>query len=140
MRGKVPVLSKKIWYRPEAVRQHRSVLGAMCASIGAPVARFDLPIPQNWTEKADAWLRKWNPDRPLMIYRPLVERTEWSGCAARNPDHHAYAELFAAIRNQFFVVSIADLQDGAERSEEHTSELQSLMRISYAVFCLKKNK
>src|SRR3546814_3165750 len=26
------------------------------------------------------------------------------------------------------------------RSEEHTSELQSLMRISYAVFCLKKNK
>src|SRR3546814_2153157 len=31
------------------------------------------------------------------------------------------------------------LQDlGIERSEEHTSELQSLMRISYAVFCLKK--
>src|SRR3546814_7533462 len=27
---------------------------------------------------------------------------------------------------------------GQERSEEHTSELQSLMRISYAVFCLKK--
>src|SRR3546814_16549968 len=29
---------------------------------------------------------------------------------------------------------------GLERSEEHTSELQSLMRISYAVFCLKKKK
>src|SRR3546814_6791785 len=29
---------------------------------------------------------------------------------------------------------------GGERSEEHTSELQSLMRISYAVFCLKKKK
>src|SRR3546814_8708242 len=28
--------------------------------------------------------------------------------------------------------------EGARRSEEHTSELQSLMRISYAVFCLKK--
>src|SRR3546814_4863351 len=28
---------------------------------------------------------------------------------------------------------------GNQRSEEHTSELQSLMRISYAVFCLKKN-
>src|SRR3546814_2189986 len=28
----------------------------------------------------------------------------------------------------------------AKRSEEHTSELQSLMRISYAVFCLKKKK
>src|SRR3546814_20553209 len=29
---------------------------------------------------------------------------------------------------------------GGNRSEEHTSELQSLMRISYAVFCLKKKK
>src|SRR3546814_4524602 len=33
----------------------------------------------------------------------------------------------------------ADLREVA-RSEEHTSELQSLMRISYAVFCLKKKK
>src|SRR3546814_9747110 len=31
-------------------------------------------------------------------------------------------------------------QEGRRRSEEHTSELQSLMRISYAVFCLKKKK
>src|SRR3546814_1891515 len=30
--------------------------------------------------------------------------------------------------------------EGGARSEEHTSELQSLMRISYAVFCLKKKK
>src|SRR3546814_4785700 len=38
---------------------------------------------------------------------------------------------------------LADMQPGdvkETRSEEHTSELQSLMRISYAVFCLKKNK
>src|SRR3546814_6013393 len=33
----------------------------------------------------------------------------------------------------------ADVEDD-RRSEEHTSELQSLMRISYAVFCLKKKK
>src|SRR3546814_10711660 len=31
-----------------------------------------------------------------------------------------------------------DVRRGSRRSEEHTSELQSLMRISYAVFCLKK--
>src|SRR3546814_5398924 len=36
------------------------------------------------------------------------------------------SQVFAGIREQF------------GRSEEHTSELQSLMRISYAVFCLKK--
>src|SRR3546814_4127544 len=34
----------------------------------------------------------------------------------------------------------ADAGEWADRSEEHTSELQSLMRISYAVFCLKKKK
>src|SRR3546814_3944531 len=36
-------------------------------------------------------------------------------------------------------VSIGDIGSGL-RSEEHTSELQSLMRISYAVFCLKKKQ
>src|SRR3546814_7811917 len=34
----------------------------------------------------------------------------------------------------------AQPQERAQRSEEHTSELQSLMRISYAVFCLKTKK
>src|SRR3546814_4783618 len=34
----------------------------------------------------------------------------------------------------------AFLEERGLRSEEHTSELQSLMRISYAVFCLKKKK
>src|SRR3546814_8610703 len=38
-----------------------------------------------------------------------------------------------------FVAEITDQRGAAIRSEEHTSELQSLMRISYAVFCLKKN-
>src|SRR3546814_2563939 len=35
--------------------------------------------------------------------------------------------------------SLLEMMDDSRRSEEHTSELQSLMRISYAVFCLKKN-
>src|SRR3546814_3786047 len=34
--------------------------------------------------------------------------------------------------------TVAIFSEGLVRSEEHTSELQSLMRISYAVFCLKK--
>src|SRR3546814_5051041 len=46
--------------------------------------------------------------------------------------------LFDAAQSAF---DAADGQAGfVERSEEHTSELQSLMRISYAVFCLKKKK
>src|SRR3546814_8338997 len=39
---------------------------------------------------------------------------------------------------EVYPVSSADMQQIYSRSEEHTSELQSLMRISYAVFCLKK--
>src|SRR3546814_5500097 len=37
-----------------------------------------------------------------------------------------------------FTLSSMSCSGGEARSEEHTSELQSLMRISYAVFCLKK--
>src|SRR3546814_1998247 len=39
-----------------------------------------------------------------------------------------------------YVTSGFAIHDTIKRSEEHTSELQSLMRISYAVFCLKKKK
>src|SRR3546814_4788855 len=37
-------------------------------------------------------------------------------------------------------VAMEEVSRGSARSEEHTSELQSLMRISYAVFCLKKKQ
>src|SRR3546814_3984172 len=44
----------------------------------------------------------------------------------------------AALANSDVDLSAEQLQIVADRSEEHTSELQSLMRTSYAVFCLKK--
>src|SRR3546814_9832308 len=61
----------------------------------------------------------------------------WSQ-AQNSPTHPSFLQAGALIIN-----ILAD--DQAElsvqfRSEEHTSELQSLMRISYAVFCLKKKK
>src|SRR3546814_3695580 len=45
-----------------------------------------------------------------------------------------------AVSDLALWVVIAGYVAGRLRSEEHTSELQSLMRISYAVFCLKKKK
>src|SRR3546814_4928145 len=62
------------------------------------------------------------------------------------PAHMGAVTLFSS--DVLFVTDISDagIPDGSydrrsiiARSEEHTSELQSLMRISYAVFCLKKN-
>src|SRR3546814_8654063 len=43
-------------------------------------------------------------------------------------------------QGQPFSAAFLDVRMPPGRSEEHTSELQSLMRISYAVFCLKKKK
>src|SRR3546814_4672384 len=48
---------------------------------------------------------------------------------------------YASFEYEFVRFEAADLvRLDVLRSEEHTSELQSLMRISYAVFCLKKKK
>src|SRR3546814_2564347 len=55
---------------------------------------------------------------------------------AVQPADHAFHRQDAAHRPQIARL-YADL---VHRSEEHTPELQSLMRISYAVFCLKKKK
>src|SRR3546814_5199710 len=45
-----------------------------------------------------------------------------------------------ALRQRLETPQVSGQVPGHLRSEEHTSELQSLMRISYAVFCLKKKK
>src|SRR3546814_8240549 len=58
-------------------------------------------------------------------------------------DHdHGQAERLTQLEDQAVELGGADRIEPRRRfrSEEHTSELQSLMRISYAVFCLKKKK
>src|SRR3546814_4239458 len=56
--------------------------------------------------------------------------------APRNEFHHKHQPLCI----EFAGIQVAALLQFVQRSEEHTSELQSLMRISYAVFCLKKKQ
>src|SRR3546814_6903647 len=53
------------------------------------------------------------------------------------PVHSAVSKL---MRMEKPLVTVINGPAAGARSEEHTSELQSLMRISYAVFCLKKKK
>src|SRR3546814_7590381 len=78
----------------------------------------------------------------------LKDNPDW-GTAERRPDmNHFLARLIFCFfaedtdifhRSHPFTGTVEKMSD-RDRSEEHTSELQSLMRISYAVFCLKKKK
>src|SRR3546814_4519200 len=65
---------------------------------------------------------------------------------ANNPHERLYVAALDGTSNCMFDdapenwSAVARIYEQVRRSEEHTSELQSLMRISYAVFCLKKKK
>src|SRR3546814_4169527 len=52
----------------------------------------------------------------------------------------AATRIFIGSENKLFSLSGSSVIAAPYRSEEHTSEIQSLMRISYAVFCLNKKK
>src|SRR3546814_3020580 len=114
-----------------------------------PLGRSEIFIPVD-TEAVSAQtvasLQKWSGDLGLDAIisadgdgdRPLV--ADESGTPLRGDLLGLIAANFLAART---VVTPVTSNSGIEvagpfRSEEHTSELQSLMRISYAVFCLKK--
>src|SRR3546814_5530515 len=61
-----------------------------------------------------------------------------TGRARRNPRGRWLGRLRQRSREHRRITTRRPRPRGTARSEEHTSELQSLMRISYAVFCLKK--
>src|SRR3546814_5282980 len=88
---------------------------------GAVWARFSLAAPA----APNQWL--------LEIERPLIEHVEFY--VPDGSGQFTEAPLGQPGENTTRTVSAYP----ALRSDEHTSELQSLMRISYAVFCLKKN-
>src|SRR3546814_6257710 len=122
-----------------------SRLGEFVARRHALAKRYDdlladLPLTLPW-QRPDS-----RSGLHLYVVRLQLARTERS-----------HREIFEALRAAGILVNLhyipiyrqpyykafgydpADYPE-AERSEEHTSELQSLMRISYAVFCLKKKK
>src|SRR3546814_983541 len=71
------------------------------------------------------------------LFAPFVDRFRAGQAVEAVVDLHR-VELFGVEGEPVFRRHLLRVE--APRSEEHTSELQSLMRISYAVFCLKKNK
>src|SRR3546814_1587359 len=85
----------------------------------------------------------------LFPYTTLFRSIDGKDCAARIAEHRIDPEVdqrlnhhvgTAHFRHDESPFLAQPVRASGRRSEEHTSELQSLMRISYAVFCLKKKK
>src|SRR3546814_2113703 len=115
---------------PTAPRPLRNLILLACALLLA--ACQSMPRPSGFTAEQIAVLTSEGfaadgPDWSLTLAERLLFPFDESQVP---PDQQARIETLARR-----LVSV-----GIDRSEEHTSELQSLMRISYAVFCLKKTK
>src|SRR3546814_10748650 len=98
------------WRGSGAARMFRDLWIRSCESGRINACEFESPSPTRRTKPHDF-------DSPAATIRTLPPSSSSAGGSSTT-------------------VSSADSPDS--RSEEHTSELQSLMRISYAVFCLKK--
>src|SRR3546814_2602627 len=85
-------------------------------------------------------LARWNRER----LSPQMIEPDWADRLVSDQRMLRLEGAFLEELRHEIAAKAAEAPDDAEsfltRSEEHTSELQSLMRISYAVFCLKKKK
>src|SRR3546814_10804844 len=77
-------------------------------------------------------------DAQLFQHAAVAERDRAALHAPRDAAAGVGCKILRRPERKVALLSRIDDGGGKRRSEEHTSELQSLMRISYAVFCLKK--
>src|SRR3546814_8225568 len=112
---------------------------------GAFIGRIDVPkrlegqLAAAFRRKAERMVRAAHGEHGSTRRPSLVEDVELRARVAaklERDQRKQYRFTGARGADDKHVADIADM--GGQRSEEHTSELQSLMRISYAVFCLKK--
>src|SRR3546814_7702388 len=75
-------------------------------------------------------------DFRILLVTSLILDAFWKADTVRSDGIAASLLISTALDMSCAAIQCAESE--APRSEEHTSELQSLMRISYAVFCLKK--
>src|SRR3546814_1017439 len=93
--------------------------------------RTDTLFPYTTLFRSRVWLE-------ATTLRPVHQRIKEESLETINHYDAYIAKLDVEIRQR--CANNETIQKLMTRSEEHTSELQSLMRISYAVFCLKKKK
>lgn len=134
--------SRRVWYTGPGVRNHGTILKAMLYGCGVPVHETDfrMPVPQHWVDQARELLksRGWTGS-PFCFYRPLVNRTEWNGCAHRNPDAGTYYTLSGFVHAHMPIISVADLVPGIEwidQKELHDIEVKFHSgELSFELLC-----
>src|SRR3546814_1525581 len=102
-----------------------SLIGALYLDAGMEAARAFIRT---------AWANRVDSQHPAPKH-PKSALQEWAAAHRRKPPEYELTGKSGPHHNPRFNVTVS-----IKRSEEHTSELQSLMRISYAVFCLKKKR
>src|SRR3546814_2357374 len=110
------------------VRSHQQGCGAMAEAVAGRLraaAPGEYQCPKQPANRADRVVAQRRGQGEFGAVHGVVERPR--------------QQRLVAHRAAFVLVAL-EHRAGHVRSEEHTSELQSLMRISYAVFCLKKKK
>lgn len=140
----------RVWYPPDLVRKSGTILKAMGKATHCEPFDFTINVLADWWDSLLQKLPANAISKPIMLYRPLVDRpSDWGGCNARNPDFDAYSKLFEAIRDQFYVISVADLQPAKEwivgvrhavdykfhAGELSVEELFALTKMASLVYC-----
>src|SRR3546814_3535613 len=93
-----------------------------------------LPILQRWQQDPTATYHTWfRWEERIKNFRSIRRGLQ---AVVQEIDAGTFGNAYRGSSLETVVSAVAEQR----RSEEHTSELQSLMRISYAVFCLKKKK
>src|SRR3546814_2252886 len=127
---------------PKCWRSSERIWRAMSAHGSKPRARRSTAPPPH--SRPEAGMADQRTDVPLADFRVQERvRVRFNEIDGQKIVFNANYLVYADIGVTEYFRAIGEGQPGPyfnQRSEEHTSELQSLMRISYAVFCLKKKK
>src|SRR3546814_3495065 len=111
-------------------------------AVDAGIDMIEHPLPRSDAAIAKMAKKKIAAVPTLQVYQNLLDRAGgFYGSTSRRFTMTSQGNFdeFKKMKAAGIVMGIGTDTIG-DRSEEHTSELQSLMRISYAVFCLKKKK
>src|SRR3546814_1041603 len=116
----------------------------LTGNLGRCIMKTSAVDPSHWTIEAP--VRVFSTQEGVIeafkkgeLDRDVIVVVRFQGPRANGmPELHKLTPQLGVLQDKGYRVAL--LTDGRMRSEEHTSELQSLMRISYAVFCLKKKK